>query len=274
MKENKDKGLILYDKVFQYNLTMTQRFIFSLILYYYKKKKITEIDENLINIITNKLNVDKRTIKSTLNILIKKDLLNNNYTLRNSIFNEDKKSYIYISYDILNNNDLTALEKVILSYLNSFIRKNKNCRVSNETISNNLFISKDIVKKSIYKLKKLGFIKTTFEKQGFITKNREIYIDKDNLHNLYIKCVERIETEKIEKIKRVEEIKTEKISLVEKIENINNIETLNYTSISMIDYLTSLSKIKIPKEEAMKIYFDKKREFELAKEIYNNAKNI
>ena len=63
MKENKDRGLILYDKVFQYNLTMTQRFIFSLILYYHKKKKITEIDENLRNIIFNKLNIDKRTIK-------------------------------------------------------------------------------------------------------------------------------------------------------------------------------------------------------------------
>jgi len=274
----KDSGLILYDTVFKYELTMTQRFIFSFILYYYKKKNINRIDENLISIIINKLNVNKKTVKNTLNILSKKGLLDDNYNLKISIFNNDKSNYIYIPHDILNNNDLTDIDKAILSYLYSFIRKNKHCKISNNVIADKLFISKRTVEKSIIKLKKLGFIKTSFETRGFVTKNREIYINEENLHNLYIKHVEKIEkvkkVEKIEKVERLDTIdKVEEIKSgsIENVEKINKVDNINLNIFELNDLSDLLTSIKLSKEDAQKLYFRKKKEFELIKELYNNS---
>ena len=285
------------------DLTIKQKIIISQILYtiYRNKSSMNDID------ITNDLKVKlskflrykKYTIENALNKAVDLKIIGTvdevNYYIYSSKYKVDNKSkYISIPFDIFLNGDLTETEKLILSYCNRFVNKYKSCKISNDFISKELYMPKITVEQSIIKLKRLGFINTTFSMKGCVTKNRQIYIDPDNLHELYIKHVERIEAERIEKIKRAEEIKTE---VVENVENVENVEEINTDLVENVEAVKNIEKIetvksvenlnlnifelndlsdilvdvKISKERAQELYFKKKKEFELIKQIYNNS---
>lgn len=275
------------------DLTAKQKIIISQILYmiYKNKSDMNDIDiNNDLKIKVSKLlGYKKQTIENALNKAVDLKILGTtdsfNYYIYSSRYIIDKKSkYISIPFDIFLNGDLTETQKLILAYCYSYTNKNRSCKISNNYIANELCISKNEVKKLIAKLKKLGFIKSTFDMKGCVAKNRQIYIDEENLHELYVEYVERIETEKIEKIKKAEEIKTDlienveevknvenidKIETVEKIETIGKIEQLNLFNLT--EFIEYFKNATLPREDAQRLYFNVKKSFEIVKEIYNKA---
>ncbi len=274
MKKN---NVLIYEVLLRHKgLTIKQKIVISQVLYLLSK----ETNDSLIltsllkTKIINLLRYNIKTINKALLLAEDLDILCTDgditYSICNTKYKINKNSnYMLIPLDIFYNTDLTEVEKLILSYCNNFTRRNKSCKITNGLISNNLNISKQVVERTMVKLKKLGFIETRFMKKGFVSTNREILIDKDNIHQLYIKNVEKIEKVEIETVEkqRIKEIKELK---VDKIEN-QSIENLNITAIDMTEYLTTLLNSNVPKEFASKLYFNKKKEFDLVKEIYNKS---
>ena len=238
--------------------------------------------------------------KDTINLALSKasnlDILDNYnenvYYIYNKKYNVDKKTtYINIPFDIFYNKDLSEADKLILSYCNSFVKKKKNCKINNKQIAKDLYISVQTVERSISKLSRDGFIKPSYEKSGFIVKKRDLYIDDAIIHNLFVKSIENLKTDKIENqtIKTVNNLKintvenqTIEINKVDKLNNMNNVKQVsNIDTVKKIDntfilsnnieLLEKLKSLPISKKDAENLYFEKKKEFELIKEIYNNS---
>ncbi len=269
----KKSNIILYRFLLEEkSLSLKQKIVLSQILYMIHRSKNKEV---LLNIelkekIKNLLKYHKDTINESIKKALSLGILDNNeevYYIYNNQYNVDKKSiYISIPYNIFYNNDLTELDKIILAYCLGF-KKNKNidklnCKMSNKQISEELNLSEQSVKRSISKLNTNGYIKLEHDKTGFIIKKRTIFVNVDNIENLYTKSIEKMEVENIENqvIKEVKEI------------HVNTIK-MNYFEDSL-DLLEMFNEITISTEDAKKLYFRKKKEYENAKKIYNKAMNI
>lgn len=297
MKEK--NSIILYKFLLkEKDLSIKQKIVLSQILYMIYKNKEEEIV--LSNDLKQKIKDTLQYHKDTINLTIKKadnlgilsDINKNTFYIYNEKYKIDRKTtYINIPFDIFFNKDLSETDKIILAYCNSYVKKNKHCIVNNKQISTDLNLSLQIVERSISKLNKEGFIKSKYDKNGFIIKKRDMSIDADNIHNLFVKSIEKFEAKTIEnqKIKSVNELNIEKvenqvieINKVTKLDSMNNIKHIaNIDNIKKIDntfilsnnieLLEKIRNLTISSEDAKRLYFEKKKELELIKEIYDKS---
>lgn len=100
---------------------------------------------------------------------------------------QTKKSYgLYIPPEVLQNQELDCVDKVLLSEIIALHEKSKGCYASNEKFASMLNISSGRISKRINHLKTLGYLDITLDKQSnqkvfrIITPTQKIKVANDH----------------------------------------------------------------------------------------------
>lgn len=262
-----NKGLKIYDKILYNNkLNSSEKLVFSTLYSLSKKGK----DDFIIDkaVLSKELDLSYGTIKNAVLSLQRNDFIflneGNKYMIH---FNYGKlrgKS-LFIPNNILQNKGLkSAQEKILLAYITSFTRNNKECKSSNDFITKNLNITYRMVIKYLKRFKDLDLIEVDGIKSGFTLKDRTIISNVENIEKLYQDCliIENQTIDNVDNIENINNIENQNINNVENqnINNINNIENQNVENMTINLSLEDLVKIPEIKDKLIKLMMDNKNE--------------
>ena len=178
---------------------------------------------------------------------------------QSDIYNNKTANSLHIDRRILDNKLLTPIDKMVISYLTSFSRHNKECFVKSTNICEYLNISDIAYKKSLAKLSKLGLLDIEVERKNGKIKGRRIKADFVEVINCYEAYIKSVETAEINNA-NIETVTSADINNVEKIENatifVNALPNQVLESLSEEDldklyfmYKKQLDEVKIAKNK-------------------------
>jgi len=177
---------------------------------------------------------------------------------QSDIYNNKTANSLHIDRRVLDNKKLTLVDKMVISYLTSFSRHNKECFVKSTNICEYLNISDIAYKKSLAKLNKLGLLDIEVERKNGKIKGRRIkadFVEVINCYEAYIKSVETagINNANIERAK-IEQANVEKIENATVIVNALPNQVLESLSEEDLDklyfmYKKQLDEVKIAKNK-------------------------
>ena len=302
MKELKN-NLNIPIEILQLKITNTQKFVLAALYQLLKKdyetlvtiKKLAELSEcstkstsTALDLFIEKHMIRKYNRKEETGYFIEIDSSYNNTTLnlRELIKLEKRRklsrkfSGLHIEYNILHNKRLSPTDKLVLSYISNFAKKDKECFTKTCNVCEILGISVAEYKRSISKLKELKLIDSEITKTNNRITGKKIKADLVNIENLYIENINTIKQLEIDKAtikeaKKIEKLNSKETNIhnVEKIDNISKVESVNMSFINVGRISDELLET-LNKEQLYKLYKENQEETERLKHFINKVDRL